>query len=508
MEGLIQHGYPYTCIDRYRVLLYLLLYSTWPHACSIPIVSRVTTGRVDMRLFCSRPSALAAHQYPTTSTHVLVLDGTNVLSRAYTVASGREGRRHPPRVCFELWTEYLAKKVSADLVVCVFDNPENRVLGVGYDKKRKKGSGSSHPGGRPVRGPSSRQSALYPYRAYFDGRDGSKMVISLPGQEADGCIVNIAGRLREVDLEGRLHTYIASGDSDLQACLDERASWVEILPYPSKKFPDGVAVHGIQDFRWKEYFEPSAYGAFLALKGKKEAGIGGLGISDLTAAKLVRSYGTIDAMISASKEGKMKSWSTGVRKAFESAEGRKRLERNMAAFSFLVPHPAKTDDDIAHGVAQWVRDETHSSYTTRSDDRVAIHPMFSLHFCRIKEKARAIILDTGIDLCRVSWRIVTESGWYFDAVLDLGENCGDSRRLFIMFVEQKRGDDYMYTQEALSYIQDVMSRRILLQEGEICDPFKLRRADRYLGMLKHCPHKVLLLPVPPDMNTGTQESES
>lgn len=68
--------------------------------------------------------------------------------------------------------------------------------------------------------------------------------------------------------------------------------------------------------------------------GKREAGIGGIGIGERTAGKLVRRYHTIGAILGAAERGELAGWGANVRRAFSGsnmASTAEILQRNAAA---------------------------------------------------------------------------------------------------------------------------------------------------------------------------------
>ncbi len=314
------------------------------------------------------------------------------------------------------------------------------------------------------------------------------MVTSAPGEEADGAIVGIARRLEAFALDRDVRTYVASGDSDLQACLAPRTSWVEILPYPTKSSPGGVVVHGVDDFRWRAYFEPSQYAAFLALRGKEA--VKGVGVGDQTAAKLVRAFGTVEKMLEAGRGGAdgLVGWDAGVRRALEGDEGRARLARNAVRFGSLG---GTGNDDVADAVARFVDNCLLAPNRPGGDERRGMsggrhHPMFALHSERVRAGAERILAT--MPYRATAWN-VTVDGWYVDAVIE--------DRICVVFVEAdgQGGGDEILTSE-------IVSQAI---GGSLAsfDPFKmLKRCSaagmvRYLALLKrHCPRDVLFLPVP------------
>ncbi len=391
--------------------------------------------------------------------NVVVLDATNILARSF--AKPPEARHVKPQHAFGLWTEYLAS--SADVVVGVFDNPGNR---------------------------SKSQSVLFPFRSYLESRPNSMMVTSAPGQEADGAIASISKRLEATAHDYDVRTYVASGDSDLQACLAPRTSWLEILPYPTKNSPGGLVVHELEDFRWRAYFEPSQYGAFLALRGKEA--VKGVGVGDQTAAKLVRAFGTVENMLAAGRAGGsgLAGWEVGVRRALGGEVGRARLLRNAAVFASLG---GAGNDGVADGVARFVGECLLAQDSPRRDDCAGPetsggrhHPIFALHFERIRVGAERMMATTPYRA--TAWSVAVDDGWYVDAVIE-GQVC-------VLFVE---ADGHGLDDENLT--GEIVAQAI---DGSLAsfDPFKvLKRCSaagmaRYLALLRrHCPRDVLFLPV-------------
>ena len=389
---------------------------------------------------------------------VVVLDATNILARSFTKPP--EARHVKPQHAFGLWTEYLAS--NADVVVGVFDNPANQ---------------------------NKSQSVLFPFRTWLESRPNSMMVTSATGEEADGAIVSISKRLEAFAMDRDVRTYVASGDSDLQACLAPRTSWVEILPYPTKSSPGGLVVHELEDFRWREYFEPSQYGAFLALRGKEA--VKGVGVGDQTAAKLVRAFGDVEKMLEAGQGGaeELAGWDIGVRRALVGEEGRARLVRNAAVFGSLG---GIGNQGVADAVAQFVEECLQAQERPRHDACVGHgisvgrhHPMFALHSERTRAGAERMMAMTPYHA--TNWSVSVD-GWYVDAVIE--------DRICVMFVEADGlgRDDEILTSE-------IVSKAIAGSLASL-DPFKmLKRCSaagmvRYLALLKrHCPRDVLFLPV-------------
>lgn len=468
-------------VDRYQ---YFSKMVCRPHASGRELSDlAIPQGRYGKRVLCQMAQATLHHDLTTESSRhsILIVDGTNILSRSYGAIKGYSERigSLKARDVFALWMDYLASCVSASLVICVFDHPDNIGLGVGEYKGRKKRAKS-------LSKKNKRGGSLWEYQEYFAGKgDHWHMALSLPGEEADRyimrCVRQITGLHSGGDTSQEMHVYVASGDSDMQAILDTLVSWVEILPFLTRQCPSGIVVHSLKDFKWNGYFHPSQYGTFLSLTGKA----GAVGISETTAAKLIHSFGSIDAMYDAFDAGQMKGWDNRVQMLFHRSQQSpqyRRLERNRQIFEF------DTHGEEGPTELEWIASTaTAAVHTTPSE---AIHPFFSIHWHSLRDYPRKCLqpLETR---CLVSWKPCIAEGFFADASIQI---CPEATRLYILFVEAES----KILREGHSYA-DIAYMILNGNPIGLEDPFAVfKKAEpgmaRYLRLLKASGQNLLLLP--------------
>lgn len=148
------------------------------------------------------------------------------------------------------------------------------------------------------------------------------------GYEADDLITALCTHLVDTTTPDTSIT-IASGDGDMQQNINERIQWLKILDLPTAASPAGVELATHASFLEQYKFQPSLYGQYLALTGKKEAGIGGIGISSSSAAQLLKTFGGIDKAMEAAEQGRMKGWAPKVVAALTSTDKIAQLKKNM-----------------------------------------------------------------------------------------------------------------------------------------------------------------------------------
>lgn len=427
-------------------------------------------NHVPRRLSVGRKRRVYVRSSDTTA---LIVDGTNVLSRAY--ASSLSLNMVKPRDVFGLWMDHLASFVRADVVMCVFDNPQNVGLGVGDYKKRKK----EHDTKRKKVGRSG--GTLWEYREYVAGKGASwHMAVSSPGEEADEYICRLSRRV--VECKDNVRVVVASGDRDMQGVVDTFVFWLEILPCPTKQCPSGLMMHTLEDFVWREYFHPSQYGTFLALVGKRG---GGVGVSETTAAKLVRSFGTVESMYRAYDDGRMKNWDQRVQNVFNKRDNDhiyRKLERNRNIFEY-----SRDADDVDVG---WIDAVCGGPVCTMD----AVHPFVSLHWACVEHYATLCLkpLESEFD---VVWKPCMEGGLYVDVSIH-----GCRNVLYIMCIPVCGSWD----DESL---RDIVRQRVLKNDSSGWhDPYAVEKQcdssmARYLRLIKKSGQDVLLLPSPVEYDT-------
>ncbi|KAK9815242.1 hypothetical protein WJX72_000500 [[Myrmecia] bisecta] len=85
---------------------------------------------------------------------------------------------------------------------------------------------------------------------------------------------------------GRLRVLVVSGDADMQQVLRPHIAWMQPQRLVSPSLPAGFQLLMAADFDAAHGFPPESYPFFLALTGKKEASIGGVGIGASSAQRL------------------------------------------------------------------------------------------------------------------------------------------------------------------------------------------------------------------------------
>jgi hypothetical protein len=139
---------------------------------------------------------------------------------------------------------------------------------------------------------------------------------------------------------------IASGDSDMQQYIRGNVSWIHTLPLPDVETPSGLAVVDEASFLQRRGFPPVLYRQYLALAGKKDSGIGGIGVGSATASKLLRQFGGIDGALEAADRGALRGWGAKVSSALVAdSPMRVKLLRNRSLFELSVSEQQKLLSD-------------------------------------------------------------------------------------------------------------------------------------------------------------------
>lgn len=448
----------------------------------------------------------------------LVIDGTNILSKAYGAKvhalqdgklahrTGEEITRYKARDVFILWVEFLASYVGANAILCVFDHPANsrRAL-TGHDnemryqeeqgykvrRRKKQGTGKNDKLPRDKR----LRDHLWEYREYFKRQgDEWEMVISPKGHEADAAIRQIVHACTEEGWDkSSYHMYVASGDADLQECIDERVSLLKILPFPTLTSPQGLECVTLDSFAWKDYFHPRQYRTFLTLVGKSESGIGGLGMSDRTAAKLVRAFGSIEGMLAAGASGRLKSWDSRVEEILSGKNTRlaEKLKRNVRILGTLQNISDVMVMDFNH--ATWMK----AGLQSKPHRGKPVHPMISMHWDLVQKDARELLstLQSNVDnMHHITWQGQLSNGLSVDAAL----HARNSEILYLFFVPTS---DIKYQFDAM-LISNIISKAFkAIDIVSLRDPFKMQKSiqdrsiARYIGLLKKSNQNVLIIPI-------------
>ena len=446
----------------------------------------------------------------------LVVDGTNVLSKVYgagkvdmlegsTCVQGMDKimSQYKPRDAFILWVEFLASYVGANAILCVFDHPANsrpalagRTTELSYKeaqgyklKRRKKSSTRQLDGTR-------RGAHLWEYKEYFKGRgDDWDMVISPEGYEADEAIRRIVHACVEEKqcIETAYHVYVASGDADLQECIDEHVSLLNILPFPTLTNPHGLKCVTLESFEWKDYFHPRQYRTFLALVGKSESGIGGVGMSHGTAAKLIRTFGTIPGMFAAGASGQLKSWDSKVQNLFSGKNTRleEKLERNMRILGPSLETGDAESMEFNHvaWMSAGLQSEAHLGKP--------VHPMMYMHWDLIQKDACDVLhkVQSNVDdLDTIAMQAQLPNGLSVDAAL---HDCNEAT-LYLFFVPTRDIQYHFDTMLVSNIISEAFESTHVVS---LRDPFKIQKSiqdrsiARYIGLLKRSNENIMIIPI-------------
>ena len=134
--------------------------------------------------------------------------------------------------------------------------------------------------------------------------------------EADDCIYSLACVFaRSFNSEmGRVpRVLIVSGDSDMQHVLLPNTAWLCLNPRISKNDPKARTLVTRSDFVQQYGFEPERFADYLAIRGRTDKGIQGIGITENVAKGLLRRYTDLRGIDIAIEEGKVNGWHPRVR---------------------------------------------------------------------------------------------------------------------------------------------------------------------------------------------------
>jgi len=194
---------------------------------------------------------------------------------------------------------------------------------------------------------------LKPFIETIESIDGCIALLSTGGYEADECIGAVYALLKDAKFPNEkgqnltigedsspLSIIIASGDSDMQQYLNSSISWLHIAPLPTVTAPAALSVVTETSFSSKYNFPPCAYTDYLALVGKKEASVGGVGIGSSVAAKLLKQFHSIEGIKHAAQKGTLKGWPPAVEEIFLNKKAASspatQVERNLEIFSSIT----------------------------------------------------------------------------------------------------------------------------------------------------------------------------
>jgi hypothetical protein len=222
---------------------------------------------------------------------------------------------------------------SPDLTVAVFDRPGHRgrnvrdTIDADYLRRRRRRQAARQ---LSKEGSLSSNAELVPFYRVLERRRAVSLVARAE-IEADDVIGATCATLCE---EPGVIITIASADADMQRFLRPNVSWLQLLPLPTATHPTGFSIVRDHDFERTQGFPPYVYADWLAMVGKKEASIGGVGIGPMAASKLLARFGSIDAILSAAAQGQLKGWKQEIQNAFQpETRMYERLLRNRSLFA-------------------------------------------------------------------------------------------------------------------------------------------------------------------------------
>mmetsp|Transcript_4910 Transcript_4910/g.12357 ORF Transcript_4910/g.12357 Transcript_4910/m.12357 type:complete len:466 (+) Transcript_4910:721-2118(+) len=169
---------------------------------------------------------------------------------------------------------------------------------------------------------------------------GAAVLEAPRGHEGDDLIAAVA----QAAAEHGSRVVVASRDSDMQALIGERVSWLELMERPTPSNPCACQLHGLQRFQTTYGFDPEVYAHYLALVGKPEAGVKTVGVGENAARRLIQCFGTIQAVIAAGQRKELSGYRPQVVDAFQPdpsrdavAPGAKMALSNLDVFSLGLP---------------------------------------------------------------------------------------------------------------------------------------------------------------------------
>jgi len=141
-------------------------------------------------------------------------------------------------------------------------------------------------------------------------------VIAPEDVEADDCINSLActfARSFNSELGRAPRVLVVSGDTDMRHVLFPNTAWLCLNPRISKHDPKGRTLVTRQDFLEQYGFGPEQYADYLAIRGRADKGIKGIGISENVARGLIRRHGDLRGIDVAIENGKIGGWHPRVR---------------------------------------------------------------------------------------------------------------------------------------------------------------------------------------------------
>ncbi len=160
--------------------------------------------------------------------------------------------------------------------------------------------------------------------------------ISLPNTEADDLMGCYALRARERGLE----VILATNDKDLYQLVDPQVKIYSTAKADLASPKDGFALLGEEEVTKKWEVPPAQIGDVLAISGDAVDNIKGIGIGRKTAAKLLREFGSLDALLDGLDQVKLPK----TRDKLETARETIRQNRKMVALECATPIPVPLEE--------------------------------------------------------------------------------------------------------------------------------------------------------------------
>eukprot|EP00890_Picochlorum_soloecismus_P005993 jgi/Picsp_1/6395/NSC_03743-R1_dna polymerase i len=404
---------------------------------------------------------------------------------------------------FEAWIDFLIYLSGAEFVVCVFDYPSNSTNQSNQlrpDNKMKRSQ--RRKGGRSHAASVFKQLEIY--KKLIESKGGA-VVISRKGHEADDAIgrtihvIRTELRTDNTACAKTQHFYVASGDSDMQQYISEDVSWLHILPGPTDACPNGCEIVSLDKFQWIDSFHPRFYREYLCLVGRTNTNIGGLGLGSRTAAKLLKSFGNLDAIQEKSNKGLLKGWDRRVQQIFDGSDGKfsEKLERNKRWLLKSSSSQTELDEESEKYIRRRLAGLGHLRPSRKfgRDSSEAPqygsawrHPMHAIRWKLVQncvERAAGDIRDHY--QCLVDVKTTNDHGIPVDIMVQDRQLC-----IVIIPVASKVSSD---PQGKLLHLVSEHKE----EEAKIVDPYQLKthmssQMHRYLKQLSSTPMSVIILP--------------
>jgi 5'-3' exonuclease len=160
--------------------------------------------------------------------------------------------------------------------------------------------------------------------------------ISLPDTEADDLMACYAIKARERGIE----VVLATNDKDLYQLVNRTVKVYSTAKADLASAKDAFALLGEEEVTSKWGVPPAQIGDVLAISGDAVDNIAGAGIGRKAAAKLLREFGSIDALMA----GLDQVTAQKTREKLESARDRIQQNRKMVELDCELPLPLPIDD--------------------------------------------------------------------------------------------------------------------------------------------------------------------